>query len=410
MSALAFISLELEMPKTGRKDLLGSTKVHLESSIQDTCMGWSTAFHLLNTTDTAFVDKMVNACMASDNPLVQLRLGLGSGSSLSWGPRQPSYILNHRSVLQGLTGQASYAIRLNTADALWRMSKVQKVTARKGKISQIVEAIAKENQIEETVIEETDGDGLYIQNYCPDTQFILNRLRPRAVNSKGRGNYQLFIKNGALHFHTPDYQSRVLEVHYFSSGNEDLVFADHSTESRADGASDLRIVAYDPYEGQTKEILSLPEKTLKLAESQPSPIPGFRITLPYHLSGNRPQEANQMACVLRETARMDTYHLEMKQISSLRVEKGDFVNLVILTNAAATSPWSGLYYVNQVNRGILDNKLVSKLLMTRSEINMTNSGIKAVGQPLNVRAVQSSELTKGGGGDGRTVTLDVQPA
>ena len=410
MPDTAVISLELEIPKTGRKHLLGDLTAHMETAIQDTCMGWSTAFHVLKTTDTEFVDNLVSACMTSANPVVQLRLGLGTGDNYAWGPRQPGYILNQRSVVQGMSGQASHTIRINTADPLWFMGKTNKVVARKGKISQIVAAIAEENGIQETVIEETEGDGLYIQNYCPDTKFILERLRPRAVNSQGRGNYQLFFKNGALHFHTPDYQARVLEVHYFSGGNEDLVLADHSTETRADGASDMRIIAYDPYTGQTKEILSLPDKTLKLGESQPSPINGFVTTVPYHLSGNRPQEADQMVCVLRESARMRTYQLEMQQTGSLQVEKGDFINLVILSGVATTSPWSGLYYVHQVNHAILDGALASKLFMTRSEINLPTSGIPAVGQPLNVRAVQSSKLTKGGGGNEKTVVVDVQPA
>lgn len=410
MSDLAVISLELEIPTTGSAHLLGGQTAHMESSIQDTCMGWSTAFHTLKTTDTEFVDKLVNACMISASPVVHLRIGLGSGSNCAWTPRQSNHVLNHRSVLQGLSGQASYTIRLNTADPLWLMSKVTKVTARKGKISQIVASIAKENRIENTVIEETEGDGLYIQNYCSDTTFILERLRPRAVNSQGRGNYQLFFKHNVLHFHTPDYQARVLEVHYFSGGNEDLVQADHSTEARAAGSDNLRIVAYDPYEGQTKEVISVAEKVLKLADSQPSPIPGLDAVMPYHLSGNRPQEAGQMACVLRETARMDAYQLEMQQTASLQVEKGDFINLVVLSGVATTSPWSGLYYVHQVNRGILDGALASKLFLTRSEINLPTQGIPAVGQALNIRAVQSSKLTKGGGDGEPTVTREIQQA
>ena len=124
----------------------------------------------------------------SGDPKIQVRLGIGSpGGVMNWLPWQKHTIYKYGASLVGQAKETGWITTMKSRDALWSASRFNKITTRKGKVSDIVSQIAGENEMG-TFIEPTSSPAwTFVQSRMSDVQFIQERMVPRAVNGSGRG-------------------------------------------------------------------------------------------------------------------------------------------------------------------------------------------------------------------------------
>ncbi len=141
-------------------------------------------------------------------------------------------------------------------------------------------------------------------------------------------------------------------------------------------------------------------------------IVGAQKNIQYHLGANRPQEVEALAQSIHEESRSRCVNLEFKTIRSAFVRAGDVIRVTLNPSGKKSTPWSGLYRVNEVSSLVDKSSLVSRVSLSRGEF-MTNqadsqsiSGLvdnvvqddqAAPGQDINIKEAQSSLLTKGAG-------------
>jgi hypothetical protein len=415
----AVVEYELIVPNKKPIVLSSSTVVHDESTVEDNIYGMSVYRHRLRTLDTNFVDLQVKESMASSAPRMRFRLGVGVPDTMFWLPWQDHIIYDYTAILQSLNEQAGHVVEFKTMDFMFLLTRGSQTVARKGSISQIVTAIAAEYGLKETVIEPTTGVGAYIQSFEDVAQFVRKRMAGRARNDKGRGNYLFYFKDGALHFHSPDYQSQVHNVVYQQANSSALAQVDNSQRLVVEGVTGTTTVVYDPYTAKTVVAGSDPTKALKYADSiyNLSNIPNGNIPVFHHVGPGIPEEGQIIGQNIYEHARGNTFNLILEVDKTIQIRHGDFVNLVVQPADQKASPWSGYYLVTHVRHVIKSNAVRSSYTLARGEIRKSLANLtetrqqdilvieqEAPGQPLNIGEIKSSQRTKGGGSvaaDGR---------
>jgi hypothetical protein len=241
----------------------------------------------------------------------------------------------------------------------------------------------------------------------------------RARNDKGRGNYLFYFKDGALHFHSPDYQAQVHNVLYYQ--------ANASTWRRSTTASAWCATAWPgrrwlytiPTRRKTLVANSDPVRALKQADSIYSleKIPGHDLNIFHHAGPGIPEEGQIIGQNIYENARLGTFNLILEVDKTIQIRHGDFVNLVVTPADEKASPWSGYYLVTSAKHAIIKNAVRSIYTLARGEIQKSLSNLTDVrpsdiliseqaapGQPLNIPEIRSSQRTKGAasiGADGR---------
>jgi hypothetical protein len=410
---------EFELPLTNQPPLsLGNLVVFQKARLMETISGDTRYEYTMTTQHPDVVNRLIKSVMSTGTPRFRARVGYGTPQKAIWLPWQEHYIVDYAADVRAIGNQSGHAFNLVTSDAFYAFGRANKTIIRKGLISAMVREIAAENRLT-AVVEETKSDYFFIQSYIDDIAFIKHRLLNRAVNAKGRGNYLFYMRDNVLHFHTPDYQTEVKEWHYYSSPHSVLTQKDNSQVLWDDGCSGTRLISYDPYTGDTQEVVNQPDQTLRLANSiyQLANVKGGQLNIQYHLSANRPEEAINIALNVYSRARQQTFELVGTFSKTVNIRVGDIVKLII-TPDKDSSPWSGFYVVSRLVYEISNGAVIGTFLFTRGEIARDTSNVvtqiassqlvpetEAPGQDLNVQETQASARTKGAGKQASTTVF-----
>lgn len=410
--------VEFQMELVGASDknivLTNGLIQHVESTLNNRTASdkeLPVCYHMFNTQQVDVVDKTIKSVMLDGNPYVRWRIGFVTDQQDLWMPWQNHQIVHCSATVRGIGDSSGHMFEMSTANRLYTANRQTKIVARKGKISDMVQAIASEMGVE-AVVEPTMGTYSYIQVNESDVEFINRRLIHRAVNDKGRGQYMLYIRDNVLHFHTPDYQSTIKEFIYYDTPFKGMVQTDRSQQLWDMGVSGTRLIAYDPYTGQTTEVLNDPEKYLRLADGiyRLDKVANGTQTLVYHLSTNTPDEATSIAQNVYTFGRAETFRVEIDVARSINYQIGDILQFVLTPRPEKASPWSGYYIITGVTRTVRKESLQTVYTVQRGEIIREQTTITqpndsaqlipettAPGQDLNVSATQNSVLTVGAG-------------
>lgn len=410
----AIVEIDLRLPNSLTIPFASTNIVHVSSTITESIKGISTHELIVRVPTTDYVDTVIRYAQSTGTPKIRYRIGVGLPDSPVYLPWQDHIITDLSAALEGVGDQAGHFLRMSTKDILFTTERSTRVSSWRGKISDIVRQIASRNGISDSVIEPTVGEGLWIQSFVDDADFVRKRLVPRAVNDKGRGCYNFYVQDNALHFHSPDYQAGLKDVTYYSSNNFGLTQLDESQNMLEAGASSVRLIVYDPYTGTMGEVPSDPTKALRLGNVMPplSTIPGSDLNLPFHLSTNTIIEARNIAQSIYENARAQMLGLRLDIARSIFLRVGDLVRISINPRGGRNTVWSGIYQVTDAGYIIQSGTLVSTFVVKRGEFQTSSlapsqisvlgnalvvSNTEAPGQPLNIKAVEASSLTHGSG-------------
>ncbi len=413
------VELELRLPNSKIIPFGPLRIAHVSSTITESIKHSAIHELIVSSPTTDYVDSVIRFAQSQGNPVIRFRIGVGLAGKTLYLPWQEHTIASFGAAIQGLGNTAGHFVRLTLADNLFTFSRSTKVRARKGKISDIVQLIAVANGASDFVIEPTVGEGSWIQSFVDDVDFIRTRLVPRAINDKGRGNYNFYLLDNVLHFHTPDYQATLRDLTYYQSNNVRLTQLDDSQSLLEAGASGVRLVVYDPYTAQIKEVASDPDKALRLGNvmHQLSSVMNAELNYSFHLSTNAPQEADNMAQSIYENARGQMLGLKLDVVRSIFLRVGDLLRITISPTSNKTTPWSGIYLVTDATYHVESGTMSSFFVVKRGEfqtnnlaptsINVLGENVvvtdqEAPGQPLNLKSVISSPLTHGAGQTGST--------
>lgn len=424
---LVLVEAEIRQPTTNKvTPVFNAENIFIGAHIIETVLGFGQWVINVQTSTRNFVDSLIRDSTKGGTPHIRLRIGYGSaGNSIKWLPWGEYLIRSDASTIVGLGKGAGYMASLTCCDKLFEIHRVNRVQARKGKISDIVKGIADFHGVP-AVVEETKYEGIWVQSYISDYEFILNRMIPRAINDKGRGNYKFFFKDGTLHFHTMDYQADVKEFAYYASSGISLRHID-ATQSRVDaGSGGVRVVIHDPYSGIRQDIESDPALALKLGNTLPdiAKVKGIQKNVLYHVGSNRISEVSAIGQSIYERTRAGNYRVELSLAKSLFFRAGDIVNLVVNPSQSQTTPTSGMYYVPTVTHNVEKTSLMSTVILERGEYyvnqashtqlvqqgqNVISAPNSAEGQALNIGDTASSATTKGAGKEtSRRLFLDAR--
>jgi hypothetical protein len=413
------VEVELRLPNNKIIPFGPLNIVHVSSNVIESIKRSATHQLVLDSPTTDYVDSVIRFAQSQGTPKIRYRLGIGVAGKTAYLPWQEHLIVSFGAALQGMGTAAGHFVRFSLAGPLFTMSRATKVVARRGKISDIVKAIAQENGFTDFVIEPTVGEGSWIQSFVDDVDFIRKRMIPRAINDKGRGNFNFYSQDNVLHFHSPDYQAAIKDLVYYQSSNISLTQLDDSQSYLEAGASGVRLVVYDPYTAQIKEVESDPTKALRLGNvmHQLPNIAGSELNYSFHLSTNSPQEADNLAQSIYENARSQILGLKIDILRTIFLRIGDLLRITISPASSKNTVWSGIYMVTDAVYHVESGAMVSSFVVKRGEFqtsttapttvdilghNVVIDDQQAPGQPLNLKSAQSSTLTHGAGQSGAT--------
>lgn len=421
---VALVEMELRVSNTEAVPVIGQSVVLQKAEFNETCDGICTATFTLNSATRDYVDNLLKKAQASETPSVRWRIGIGSQGGLAeWIPWQSHVIRSSSNALVGLGAASGYLTILRTADFLWEIGLVKRTSARKGKVSDIVRSIADFYGLP-FVIEPTKTDGLYYQSFISDYEFIKNRMVPRAINDKNRGNYQFYLRDGTLHFHTIDYRAELKNFVYFGSPGSKISYQDFSQDMIEHGAAGVRVVYYDPYTGKFGAQLSKPEHTLRLSNTSPdlTGAAGTERNIMLNLGTNRDIDATSLMSNVFESSKSSMYSLNLTVPKTVFFRANDLCRVTIQPDSGQVPPSSGTYQVHSISHNVDKTSLVSEISLRRGEFltkdkthsNLSQPGSQIIqppraaeGQDPNIKSVVSSTVTRGSGKQmSRTVVLD----
>jgi len=398
----------------------------VSATIVETVEDISTWEITVETASRNFVDNYLKNASAGATPRLRVRIGIGSlTGEMIWQPWQELIIRQPISKVVGLGEGSGYYTTVIASNLLWEINRINRVLARKGTVSNIVQEIADFYGLP-AVIESTKYEGIWVQSYISDFKFIKLRMMHRALNDKGRGNYKFFVKDNVLHFHTIDYQTDLKTFNYQANAGTSLVLTDASQEALVDGAAGFRYVTHDPYSGIMQEILEDRSKVLVLGNEAPRgyDIKGIQKNVLFHIGSNRSPEALALATSRYEDAKSGAFIAELTIPKTLFFRAGDIVNLIVNPTQGQTTPTSGYYYVPRLvhhvekmsvttavtfERGEWQGAVSNQPALVQSGENILTPQNSIQGQTLNANAVQSSQITKGAGKEtSRNLFLDAR--
>ena len=408
------VETALQVSNTEIVPLLGTDVIFVSAEITEVAVGYSTAVFTYDTATPDYVDNILKNTMSGATPIIRWRLGFGTpGGAATWTTQQDYVVQHYGAVRDGIGNQNGYRVKIYAADALWQIDRLKHTVGRNGKISAIVSSIADAYKLGK-VIEPTVVTGGYIQSFQSDYVFIKDRMRPRATNSQNRGNYQFYVRDGNLHFHTIDYQSDLKTFAYYNSPGISLVQTDHTQEGIVWGTAGVRNVVADPYTGAFTEILSSTQNTLRLANTSPGVenLNGAQLNLMSSLGTNRLPDAQAINTSVFEGGNTKAYALQLTIPKTVFFRANDLVQMTIQPKVSTTPAWNGLYQASTVKYFVDRTSVFAKVELVRGEYSSggsTFAPLAQIGEPViqpqqaaagrdpNFVSVDSSPVTKGTG-------------
>lgn len=393
------LTTELAFRVDDSSAFLSQKVIHQETTLTETTRGISTATHMFQVRDSSSFKKLLNIVNAGGTPVMYFRFGYDT----MWYPVQYHFI-KHVSAMPTTTAVGE-TYKVETADLMYPMSIVNRTTAYKGLLSDMVNTICASNGITSTVIEPTSYSQSLVQSYMSDYDFILNRVMGRSSNKKGISGYRLYFQDRTLHFHTPSFYTDVKEIDIFSpTGIESVVQSDSSQELIKVGAAGIRSITYDPLSGIAETVDYDPTKVENYANVDNyiegvNLVPIFR-----HISETgRTAEAASIVQSIYSTNR-NTFRAKLTLPCSPGIRAGDFINVVQYDVSSVASQWSGLYYVNSVIHHVdTSNGMSSSVLnLERGEFYGNKNDSDNPGTLLNASNLLNSKNVT----DGDTIKME----
>lgn len=380
----ALTEFELAVPGNRPIPLDSSLVGHVSSMLRDTLADGAQHEHDFTTTSPEVVNQLLRSAATDGTPKLRFRLGYGDPDMRVWLPWQEHYIVNYSAIIEGLGDRSGHTMRVITADAHHPMNRVNHTAAYTGKISNTIAQIAGYYGLS-AVIEETNYDTSLVQAYTTDTVFIRTRLQPRARNSSGMGNYVFYFRDGVLHFHTAAYQTEVKRVSYTSSTCDFLGQSDHTQQLWREGVAGSRLVLYDPYTGESREMLSDPGKALKYADgSYVLDGVGGYATIMKHLSTNTPDECEALNQSVYENARQQAFKVKASFDKVIQLRTGDLIDLSITQSASNVSSWAGVYLITGLVHTVSKGSLMSSFSLERGNITKSSQAVTVQGKDMQL--------------------------
>ncbi len=401
----AFFDFEVQIPgqqNIGISGIIALTRAQFNESIYVN----GSASVTLKTTSTDYVNSTLRLASVNGTPLARLRFGIGTPDRISWIPWQTHLILGFEADTEGFGSATGYDVNVVTGGLFHIMDRAAHTASFRGSVSSVVRTIASRNDVENTVIEDTSDTGLWIQSFQGDVSFVRKRLVARARSTRRRGNYHFYARDGVVHFHSPDYQARIVDLNYDGSAHASLTLTDLSQKQVPIGAAGVTMVGYDPYAGKSRTSQSIPDDALRLGNVIPqlSNAAGVTRTMRMHLSENGPSELPIIAQNAYESARSECFKLVLNMDKSRILRAGDILRINLASNTTRTSAWTGTYLVASGSHTITNGSIRSVYALERGEMNQAKNApagivddVTAPGFDLNVQDTQSSLLTRGSG-------------
>lgn len=408
----AYVDYELLLPTGSVPLMIPCVRFH-RALIKESVYTCGETQLTIHTTHTDYVDRVLKALEAKGNPLLRFRVGLGLPGHVVWTPWQLHWVTSYFGTFTGSGAGAGHRLTITTQDMLASMNRSTRTRAHRGKISGIVQRIAEQNGLRNTVVEPTNTDGLWIQSFSGDVDFM-RRLAQRARNAQNRGSYLLFVRDNVLHFHTPDYQADVRRLAYYRSSHRRLDLLAQTQQLIGEGAGGACVIGHDPMTGQTESFRSSPDRAVRYANwiSRLDKITGLARQHPFHLSENRRLEAANLAQNMYEAARLQSYELKLQVRKTRLLRAGDLLDLDIQQKTGHSSTWQGLWLVVTTQHVVEKNQIVSVYFLQRGELaalkgipsTLAEQGVPlleedqtAPGTDINLQQARASQLTKGSG-------------
>lgn len=389
------------------------TKVSFnEAQVLDNINGQSSATHVLVTSDPNFLAALKSAMVGAD-PILNFRVGFGTAQNMFWLPWQQHLITDSYAKFESMGKGAGHLIIIHSENNFARISRSTRVVTRKGAISDMVIAIATDAGLD-FVVEPTNGQFMLIQSFTDDTDFLFNRLVPRAVNASSIGDYLCFIKDNVLHFHTMGYQTTVGVADYYSGVGCSFIAQDLSELPAAwnNGIAGVNVIMQDPITGTSREVASNPANVYKLAQSiyNFDSVKSGSANFRYHLGYNPVLELSALAQSAYAKARRQTFKSTMTLDKIISIRHGDLINALVNQQGSTSSDTTGFYLVTGTFYHVKKGEVISVYTLERGEtapqrgsVSVQNNENQLVpvsdapGQSPSLLAAQSSQITKGAG-------------
>lgn len=407
----AVIRFEFEVPGGNLVAFNSSQVTHVRSVLHDTVYGAGMYTHTFTSSTRDYVDNVLKQVMALGTGRLRMHLGVGTPDSVFWLPWHEQVIIDYAANPEGIGNQSGHTFNIITSDLLRLLQRGQRIASHRGTVSSIVQASLELFKLTDHVIEVTQGSGLYVQPLISDEMFIRQRMLPRALSTNGHGGYYFFCRDNVVHFHSQGYQGNVHEVTYYQANNDILTQNDQSQALLEEGDSGASVIVYDPFTGKAAEYESDADKALKLSQTvyDLASIPYASRTFGYHASSNPVDEAQVIMQNTYERARRRTYAVSVRLTKTIGIRHGDLMRLILAPKKDQASPWSGLYYVAEVNTTVETGEVHTSYVLERGEIEAARrqtvseitgaqliNELDARGSQINLAEFQSSDQTKGG--------------
>ena len=303
-----------------------------------------------------------------DNRLVRFRIGVSQGSSTIWRAWETHYLFEAQFIAKDQNASNSgYPMRLITVDNLYTLDLNERLQCKSGTVDQIVGQMLTSYAFAGSAIEPTKDKFSFIQSFDTDYELLRDRLLPAANNTKGLGNYQLYVQDDQLHFHTPGWKlNGVKNLAYGAPGvpASNLIFIDRIGQVQLEGAGGVRNVAYDPLTGRATTNLTRASQTLQLAD-----VSGVYKRIVHdtsHVGQNQLSHEVAGAQNIYEIAQLNSYRISFKFANQPFLRPGDMVNLQL---ASANDSWAGLYYLFSSKISVISGRMVGVYALMRGELS-----------------------------------------
>lgn len=421
----AVIALDLGTDQNPDPLLVPGQFVFDRGTISEPIGSWKTATLRVQASNRELYETRLKPKLLGDR-LVRFRLGINQGNSTIWRAWETHYLLNVSLVAASVNAsQSGYLCELTLVDRLYTLDLEIHLRALQGIVSQLVQQMAVDNKFAGTAIESTRDKFSFIQSYQTDWDILSDRLLLSATNAKGLGNYQLFVNDDKLHFHTPGWAgsgTKQLIYNVPQTGASRLTLFDQGGVSLQDGAGGIRTVGYTPLTGESPSNQTTPDNALKFAQT----LPALNVTRT-HL---RHTGQNQLALTLAESqnryeaARISVFKLNFRLPNQPFLRPGDIVRLQLGNPEDA---WSGLYHLTRSALAVRNGRMMGLYELSRGEMSSTQqnfSSLQAIdpntvisqpnaapGVAYNEAEAASLGLTRGSGGPDEFggVVVPIQP-
>lgn len=366
----ATVGIEIVSDDGAREQLLLPSDFSLDSSARVDAVGYWCQWSIqLRATSRAVYERRIIPLLLSAHRRITIRWGIDTGTNVTWGPIEFCRVLRVSGEMQNNAAtDSSYPFEMSLVGELYELDIQQRIVARNGKISDIVEQIAKKYGLG-TLIEPTgDYKVTLIQSYETDFQFLMSRLRPVAVNTSGIAGYYLYVQDGVLHFHTRDYKQEPMLLYYNLSASN-LISSDDVQDHARVGGDTTTLVTYDPLEGRTLVTDTNPLLYAKFGK-RISGAEGGALWKAHSGPNQISFEINQSQA--NYSLNRDQYErVSFSGVNMLGLRAGCILNLQL---SGLDDSSGGYYYVERINMKINGGSSISVITTIRGELNGGRSG------------------------------------